>query len=135
MTSPNEELFEDAISEYLVEHGGYLMRKVGAHGAHASDFDPVRGLDVVELLSFIRDTQHEEWQRLLTNYGGDEEASAAGFVKRLADQIDDRGTVDVLRRGVVDHGVTIHLAFFKPAHGLTPELVERFAANRLTVTR
>ena len=30
---------------------------------------------------------------------------------------------------------TIRLAFFKPAHGLTPELVERYEANRLTVTR
>ncbi|MFN8232216.1 MAG: type I restriction endonuclease [Actinomycetota bacterium] len=135
MTNPNEKLFEDAISENLVEHGGYLTCKVGTHVAHASDFDPVRGLDVVELLSFIEDTQRDEWQRLLTNYGGDEETATAGFVKRLADQIDDRGAVDVLRQGVVDHGVTIRLGYFKPAHGLTPELVERYAANRLTVTR
>ncbi|MEX0985436.1 MAG: type I restriction endonuclease [Actinomycetota bacterium] len=135
MTNPSEKLFEDAIAEYLVERGGYLTCKVGAHQAHASDFDPGRGFDVVELLSFIEDTQHEEWQRLLTNYGGDEETAAAGFVKRVADQIDDRGTVDVLRQAVVDHGVTIRLAYFKPAHGLTPELVERYEANRLTVTR
>jgi type I restriction enzyme R subunit len=135
MTNPDEKLFEDAIAEYLVEHGGYLTCKVGTHEAYASDFDPIRGMDVVELLSFIEDTQHDDWQRLLTNYGGDEETAAAGFVKRLADQIDDRGTVDVLRQGVVDHGVTIQLAYFKPAHGLTPELVERYAANRLTVTR
>jgi hypothetical protein len=45
------------------------------------------------------------------------------------------GTVDVLRHGVVDLGVTIRLAFFRPAHGLTPELVERYEQNRLTVTR
>ena len=32
-------------------------------------------------------------------------------------------------------GVRIRLAFFKPAHGLTPELVARYDANRLTVTR
>jgi type I restriction enzyme, R subunit len=135
MTNPNEMLFEVAIGEHLVEQGGYLTCKVGTHEEHASDFDPVRGFDVVELLSFIEDTQHEEWQRLMTNYGGDEETAAAGFVKRLADQIDDRGTVDVLRQGVVDHGVTIRVAYLKPAHGLTPELVERYAANRLTVTR
>jgi hypothetical protein len=35
----------------------------------------------------------------------------------------------------VDLGVRIRLAFFKPAHGLTPELVARYEANRLTVTR
>ncbi len=49
------------------------------------------------------------------------------FVKRLAAEIDKRGTVDVLRHGVIDHGVKIRLAFFKPAHGLTPELIERYA--------
>ncbi len=34
-----------------------------------------------------------------------------------------------------DHGIEIRLAYFKPAHGLTPELTERYLANRLTVTR
>jgi type I restriction enzyme R subunit len=43
--------------------------------------------------------------------------------------------VDVLRHGVVDLGVTIRLAFFKPAHGLTEELVSLYLANRVSVTR
>jgi type I restriction enzyme, R subunit len=43
--------------------------------------------------------------------------------------------VDVLRHGVTDLGVTIKLAFFKPAHSLTPELLALYDANRLTVTR
>ena len=135
MTTPDEKLFEDAVSEHLVTHGGYLTCKVGTLAADNSDFDPVRGLDTVELFSFIEDTQHDEWQRVVTNYGGDEDTACAGFAKRLADQIDERGGVDVLRQGVVDHGVTIGLAYFKPAHGLTPELIERYAANRVTVTR
>ena len=41
----------------------------------------------------------------------------------------------MLRQGVVDLGVTIRLAFFAPAHGLTPELQELYAANRVSVTR
>ena len=53
----------------------------------------------------------------------------------LTKDLDERGTLDVLRHGVVDLGVELRLAFFKPAHGLTPELVERYRANRLTVTR
>ena len=36
----------------------------------------------------------------------------SGFVKRLAEQLDRRGTVDVLRRGVVDRNVRFRLAFF-----------------------
>jgi type I restriction enzyme, R subunit len=36
---------------------------------------------------------------------------------------------------VVDQGITIRLVYFRPAHGLTPALQERYRANRLTVTR
>ena len=43
--------------------------------------------------------------------------------------------MNVLRRGVVDRNVGIQLAFFRPASGLTPELVERYEANVLSVTR
>ena len=60
---------------------------------------------------------------------------AAQFGDRLAKQLDERGAVDVLRHGVNDHGIEVRLAFFKPAHGLTPELTARYLANRLTVTR
>ena len=38
-------------------------------------------------------------------------------------------------RGVVDRNVTIRMAFFKPAHGLTPELAQRYEVNVLSVTR
>ena len=34
-----------------------------------------------------------------------------------------------------DHGIEVRLAYFKPAHGLTPELTSLYEANRLTVTR
>ncbi|MEX1177033.1 MAG: type I restriction endonuclease [Nitriliruptor sp.] len=59
----------------------------------------------------------------------------AQFADRVAKELDTRGTVDVLRHGVVDLGVPFRLASFKPAHGLTPSLVERYEQNRLTVTR
>ena len=67
-------------------------------------------------------------------HGGEAKARER-FADRLAKELDARGTVDVLRHGVVDLGVKIRLAFFKPAHGLTPDLVARYEANRLTVTR
>ncbi len=41
----------------------------------------------------------------------------------------------MLRHGVEDLGVDDRLAYFRPAHGLTPELVARYEANRLTVVR
>jgi type I restriction enzyme R subunit len=125
---PGERMFEDAIEAWLLEKGGYLK-------SFATNFDPVAGIDTYELFAFIGATQPTEWASLLGLYGNDATTAQREFVKRLASEIDNRGTVDVLRRGAIDRGVTIRLAFFKPAHHMTPALQELYEANRVTVTR
>ena len=135
MSSVHEAAFEAHIAGFLVEHGGYRHRKDGTTDGE-SHFDGIAGLDTADLFEFIGATQPGEWVRLVgAGYGGDEVLARAGFVQRLASQLDKRGTVDVLRHGVVDRNVRIRLAFFKPASGLAPELVERYEANVLSVTR
>ena len=131
---PDERGFEDAITASLVEAGGYRVCKWGTKPEWAGDFDPKLGLDTAELLAFIAETQPAAWKRLLEVHGGPD-GVLQQFGDRLAKQLDERGAVDVLRHGVNDHGIEVRLAFFKPAHGLTPELTERYLANRLTVTR
>ena len=128
---PDEKAFEEHVAGSLVEHGGYSIVKVGNA---SKDFDAGRGLDAAELFAFLEATQSAEWERLVKLHGGEVRARE-GFADRLSKELDERGTVDVLRHGVVDLGVRVRLAFFKPAHGLTPELVARYDANRLTVTR
>ena len=49
--------------------------------------------------------------------------------------IDSRGTLDVLRHGVKFYGKRIDCAYFRPAHGLNPEIIARYGQNRLVVTR
>ncbi len=134
MSEVDEAGFESFICEWLVERGGYHAAKLGTAQGAPTDFDPVSGLDTAELFEFIGATQPEEWHRLRTVYG-DADTAQRRFAERLASELDRRGTVDVLRHGVVDRGVTIRLAFFRPASGLTPESVERYGRNRLTVTR
>lgn len=131
----DETAFETEICEWLRAHGGYPEVKVGNRQGAPTDFDPVRGLDTAEMFAFVGATQGDAWEQVVVAYGGDRDAAQRGFADRVAKQIDERGTVDVLRHGVVDRGPTIRLAYFKPAHGLTPELVARYGANRLTVTR
>ncbi len=123
----DERGFEDSIEAALVA-GGYLK-------SVPSNFDAALGLDTAELFAFIGATQIKEWEALLGRYGNDPDAAQRGFAKRLAAELDSRGTVEVLRHGVVDLGITIRLAFFKPAHGLTPELQQLYVANRVSVTR
>ncbi len=135
MSSVHEADFEAHIAGFLVEIGGYRFCKDGKAGGE-SHFDGVAGVDTADLFHFINATQPHEWDRLVdSGYGGDETLARAGFVQRLATRLDKRGTVDVLRRGVVDRNVRLRLAFFKPASGLTPELTERYEANVLSVTR
>ena len=98
-------------------------------------FNADLGLDTVELFRFIEETQGDALEQLVRAHGGDDEVARDKFIKRLAQQLDDRGTVDVLRHGVRDQNVEIRLSYPKPAFRAAPELVARYEANRLTVTR
>ena len=123
VSSVTEAAFEAHIAGWLVEHGGYRWAKIGNVGEGPRDFDAEAGVDTADLFEFIGATQGSEWTRLVdTAYGGDPSRAQSGFVQRLAAELDKRGTVDVLRRGVADRNITIRLAYFRPAHGLTPEL-------------
>jgi type I restriction enzyme R subunit len=135
MTNPNEELFETEICGWLQQHGGYVGAKNDKLQDAARDFNPSLGLDTAELFTFIGATQIDAWNELVKRHGNDAGEAQTKFAQRLARELDKRGVVDVLRHGVVDLGVTIKLAYFKPAHGLTEGLVKRYEANRLTVTR
>jgi type I restriction enzyme R subunit len=133
--TPKEADFEGFVCDQLVAAGGYTAAKHGTAQGEPRDFDPRVGLDTAELFAFIGATQADDWARLVALHGGDPDHAQRQFAGRLARELDARGTIDVLRRGVIDLGVTLRLAYFRPAHGLTPELTELYAANRLTVTR
>ncbi len=122
-----EERFEDAIEA--------SMLAAGWHKGASHDYRPELGLDVEQLLAFIRATQAKAWAKVLGYYGGDETKGQTKFAEHLADEIDQRGPLDVLRHGLKDHGVAIRLAFFAPASTPSDELVALHAANRLSVTR
>ena len=126
--------FEKHISDWLVAHGGYREVKVGNPHEPTPHFDAEVGIDTAELFAFIGETQAEEFEKLVLAHG-DLNNAQRQFVARLAKELDAHGTVHVLRRGVQDHGAHIQLAYFRPANSLTPISVERYVANRLTVTR
>src|ERR1700681_431429 len=99
MTTVNEKLFETAITEYLVASGGYLVCKWGTRPEFAEDFDAALGLDMKELFAFIDATQEAAWASLVKAHGGNLDTARKRFLHRLSTQIDERGTVDVLRHG------------------------------------
>ncbi len=121
-----ESAFESSIEAHLLDHSWSKLS--------SQDYDVALGLIPDELIEFIRSSQPDEWEQLCTRHGSDAKAHAK-VAKRVADEITSRGTIDVLRRGVKDSGVSFEVAYFAPANALTPGLWEKYDANRLAVVR
>jgi type I restriction enzyme R subunit len=124
-TNHTERAFEEAIESHLLEFGGYVKGSM-------EDYRRELALFPQTVVDFIRSTQPEKWQRLETFHGEQVETK---FIQRLERELQQRGTLDVLRHGVSDYGVHVKLAFFKPASNLNPETIEFYNKNILSVTR
>ncbi len=134
MSVLSEAHFEDDIAGRLIEHAGHTNLVFGNQVLATREFDPHLGLNGTELFTFIGASQSQAWDTLVGRHGSQPTAQRK-FKQRIAQELDVRGTVDVLRHGVTDLGVRFRLAYFRPASGLNPELEALYAANRLTVCR
>ncbi len=102
--------------------------------ADAGAYDRARALFPADVLAWVKQTQPKAWESLSKSHGA---AAEATLLDRIRKQLDDRGTLDVIRFGVELLGLRqpLALAQFKPALGLNPELQAKYAANRLRVVR
>ena len=55
-------------------------------------------------------------------------------VQNVAKNLDQRGTLEVLRKGITDRGVKFHFAYFMPANKANPETVALYTDNRACVS-
>jgi type I restriction enzyme R subunit len=98
----------------------------------AEGFDRERAIFPDAVLAFIRATQLKEWKALEALHG---ERTGAQVLGDLTKWMDREGALATLRHGFKCYGKTLHIAFFKAAHELNPELEARYAANQVGVTR
>ncbi|MCF8210832.1 MAG: DEAD/DEAH box helicase family protein [Rhodoferax sp.] len=128
MSLHKEISFELEICQHLASNG-WLYADDDAAG-----YDRTRALFPADMLAWVQATQPKAWETLTKNHGG---KAADTLLTRLRDQLDQRGTLDVLRHGVELLGLNIplKLAEFKPALAINPDILARFAANRLRVVR
>lgn len=126
MTTNTKEIgFEEFIESYLIDKNGYVQRA-------ASNYDKGLCLDKEKVLNFIKQTQDKEWKKLVELHGED---AIEKFLNRLDEEIGARGALDVLRKGINDHGISFDLAFFKPPTKLNPEVLQKYNANIFSVIR
>jgi type I restriction enzyme R subunit len=124
MKQTSEAAFETAIESALLADG--YMRLDG------KGFDRERAIFPDQALAFIRATQAKVWEKLEALHG---EQTGARVLESLCKWLDTHGALATLRHGFKCYGRTLRIAFFRPAHGLNPELEARYQANRLGLTR
>jgi type I restriction enzyme R subunit len=123
-----EHHFETEICAHLAANG-WLYEE-----GDAARFDRASGLFLPDLLAWVEATQPDSWQRLSKTHGA---ALPQVLADRIRKNMNERGTLDVLRRGVEMLGLTapLELAQFKPALAINPAIQAKYAANRLRVVR
>jgi type I restriction enzyme, R subunit len=124
MPATKEVDYESVINEHLTNHGYISISREG--------FDRTSALYPDVVLSFIRETQPKEWSRLEALHG---DKTGEQIIGDLCKWMESHGSLATLRHGFKCYGRTLRAAYFKPAHGMNPELAEKYAANRVGITR
>ena len=124
MAQTSEKAFETYLEQMLTE-GGWQP------GASA-EWDKVRALFPAQMFAFIEATQPKLWVEMAAQHGGNLQAM---LLDALVKELDIKGSLHVLRHGFKFYGKLFRLAYFKPAHALSPDVLALYAQNQLTVTR
>jgi type I restriction enzyme R subunit len=119
-----ESVFETEIVNYLTSHG-WLK-------GSSAEYNKELALDTHHLIEWIKTSQPDQWKELEKRHNGETEKK---FTRRVAKELNNRGTLDVLRHGITDLGVKFKMCQFKPASTLNSDLVNDYQQNRLSVTR
>lgn len=130
MALHQEHHFESEICAHIAAHGWLYAE------GDAALFDRNHGLFMPDLLAWVQETQPDSWQRLSKTHGAALPQVLAERVRKSLN-LPDRGTLDVLRRGVEMLGLPtpLMLAQFRPALAINPATLAHYAANRLRVVR
>jgi type I restriction enzyme R subunit len=123
-----EVAFENEVCEHLASHGWLHDNGSAAH------YDRKLALYPPDVFAWLQDSQNDAWNLYIQKNGSKAEAT---LLQRIREQLDQQGTLDLLRNGIEVMGLpkALKLAEFKPALGLNPEILARYNANRLRVIR
>ena len=120
-TDTSEKGFQRDIINYLTSTG-YVKRTT-------KDYDVGSCLDVELVLKFIKTTQPKAWNKFAKH---NKSSPDVNFIKSLVRQINNNGTIDVLRNGFRDIA-KFELFYPRPNNDLNPELKAKFKKNIFSV--
>ncbi len=124
MAQTTERAFESYLEQMLAE-GGWLP------GTNA-EWDKARALFPARVFAFIEATQAKLWAEMAALHGGNLQPM---LLDALVKELEIKGSLHVLRHGFKFYGKLFRLAYFRPAHALSPDVLALYGQNQLTVTR
>ena len=120
-----EKDFENEIERFLLESGGYVQGKNSEYNKDSALFE-------ADVIAFIQATQPQKWARL---EAGQKANAGSVLIKALCQELEAKGSLDVLRHGFRCYGKTFQMAYFAPNTSLNEKSAVSYAANILKVTR
>ena len=126
-TDTTEKGLEFHISQYLVNEQGYLLQP-------NTVYDNTTCLDKELLFQFLENTQPKAVAKLKLHH---KELYEQKIIKRLNDQIQAKGIIEVLRKGITDGFTNISLRLFydKPVSAYNLKDVKLYESNLFSVMR
>jgi len=124
-TQTNEKSFEEDLIEASFLSQGYIK-------GFSQDYNKENCMDEKLLFSFIENTQPVELEKIKKRHG---ENYKDLFCKRIFNQVQANGVIEVLRKGVVDGDVKIKLLYDLPTSNKNPQIIANYQKNIFLVTR
>lgn len=128
--STTRQVLREATIEAAIEQT--LIRNNGFFAAAPDDYDKALCLMPRIVIRFLQATQPEKWDAYRKILGDDAEAKA---LRRIRDIIERNGTLYLLRKGFDESGHHFDMCFFKPTHGLNPDVLKLYEGNVFHVVR
>tara|TARA_R110002020_G_scaffold350210_1_gene563625 strand:+ start:41297 stop:44506 length:3210 start_codon:yes stop_codon:yes gene_type:complete len=122
MADSKEYRFQQDIIEALAAQGWLV--------GTASGYDRRTALYTEDVLGYFKDAWPERWDKFAkANPSNPEDV----LVQKLVRELEQSGTLDVLRHGFKLPAVKVELCSFQPDHGMNPDTLKRYQCNRLRV--
>ncbi|WP_027614912.1 type I restriction endonuclease subunit R [Pseudomonas sp. LAIL14HWK12:I9] len=96
----------------------------------ASGYDRRTALYTEDVLGYFKEAWPERWDKFSKANPNDPDGV---LVQKLVRELEQSGTLDVLRHGFKLPAVKVELCSFQPDHGMNPDTLKRYQCNRLRV--
>ncbi|MDX3934760.1 DEAD/DEAH box helicase family protein [Stenotrophomonas sp.] len=122
MADSKEAQFQQDIIDALAAQG-WLVGTAGG-------YDRRTALYTEDVLGYFKEAWPERWDKFAKANPNDPNGV---LVQKLVRELEQSGTLDVLRHGFKLPAVKVELCSFQPDHGMNPDTLKRYQCNRLRV--